>query len=137
MLVSRPEGHIPFPRAQKSHVHPSMPAVPIRRSVTWTGIGDALYAACQWGLLMVLARLGTPEMVGQFALALAVTAPVIIFSNLGLRPLQSTDACHQFAFGDYLTLRLSTNDSDINHNYGSFLCQTGRELREMMSWLKK
>ncbi len=109
MPVSRPEGHIPFPRAQKSHVHPSMPAVPIRRSVTWTGIGDAVYAACQWGLLMVLARLGTPEMVGQFALALAVTAPVIIFSNLGLRPLQSTDACHQFAFGDYLTLRLSTN----------------------------
>lgn len=58
---------------------------------------------------MVLARLGTPEMVGQFALAMAITAPVVIFANLGLRPLQSTDARHQFAFGDYVTLRLLSN----------------------------
>lgn len=81
----------------------------LRRSTVWTGAGDAVYTMCQWGLLVVLARLGTPEMVGQFALALAVTAPVVIFSSLGLRPLQSTDAQHQFAFGDYLTLRLIMN----------------------------
>lgn len=81
----------------------------LRRSTVWTGAGDAVYAVCQWGLLVVLARLGTPEMVGQFALALAITAPVVLFSNLGLRPLQSTDAQHQFAFGDYLTLRLIMN----------------------------
>jgi hypothetical protein len=29
-----------------------------------------------------VAKLGTPEMVGQFALGLAVTAPVIMFSQL-------------------------------------------------------
>ncbi len=81
----------------------------LRRSTVWTGAGDAVYAVCQWGLLVVLARLGTPEMVGQFALALAITAPVLLFSNLGLRPLQSTDAHHQFVFGDYLTLRLIMN----------------------------
>lgn len=28
-------------------------------------------------------------------------------------------------------LRLAPNDSDINHNYGSFLCQTGREVESI------
>ncbi|MBX3234787.1 MAG: oligosaccharide flippase family protein [Nitrospiraceae bacterium] len=77
------------------------------RAAIWTGLGDATYALCQWAVLMVLARLGTTEMVGQYALALAVTAPVVIFANLGLRPLQSTDARDQFTFDEYLRLRLS------------------------------
>lgn len=81
----------------------------LRMAAVWTGLGDATYALCQWGLLMVLARLGTPEMVGQFSLALAITAPVVIFSNLGLRPLQSTDARDQFTFEEYILLRLAAS----------------------------
>lgn len=33
-------------------------------------------------------------------------------------------------------LRLSPNDSDINHNYGSFLCQTGREAESIKYFLQ-
>ena len=64
------------------------------------------YAACQWGMLVVLAKLGSPEMVGRFALALAVTAPVFMFTSLQLRAVQATDRSHQFAFADYLGLRI-------------------------------
>ena len=67
-----------------------------------------MYAASQWGMLVVLARLGSPEMVGQFALGLAVTAPVIMFTNLNLRAVQTTDTEHHYRFGDYLALRLIT-----------------------------
>jgi len=45
-------------------------------------------------------------MVGQFALGLAVTAPIIMFANLQLRAVQATDAKHEYLFGDYLGLRL-------------------------------
>lgn len=78
----------------------------LRRNFSWTFIGNAVYAACQWGMLVVLAKLGSPEMVGQFTLGLAVTAPVIMFTNLHLRSVQATDAKQQFLFNDYLGLRL-------------------------------
>jgi O-antigen/teichoic acid export membrane protein len=78
----------------------------LRRNFSWTFIGNVVYAACQWGMLVVLAKLGSPEMVGQFTLGLAVTAPVIMFTNLQLRGVQATDARHEYLFGDYLSLRL-------------------------------
>jgi O-antigen/teichoic acid export membrane protein len=78
----------------------------LRRNFSWTFIGNAVYAACQWGMLIVMAKLGNPEMVGQFTLGLAITAPVIMFTNLHLRSVQATDAKRQYLFGDYLGLRL-------------------------------
>jgi O-antigen/teichoic acid export membrane protein len=59
-------------------------------------------------MLVVLAKLGTPEMVGQFALGLAVTAPIIMFANLQLRGVQATDARQEYGFAEYLGLRLVT-----------------------------
>lgn len=82
--------------------------LPLRINFAWTLIGNIVYAACQWGMLSVLAKLGTPEMVGQFALGLAITAPVMLFSNLSLRSVQSTDALQEYRFGEYLALRLTT-----------------------------
>lgn len=78
----------------------------LRRNFSWTFVGNVVYAACQWGMLVVLAKLGTPEIVGQFTLAFAITAPVILFTNLQLRVVQATDAKHEYVFGDYLGLRL-------------------------------
>jgi O-antigen/teichoic acid export membrane protein len=78
----------------------------LRRNFSWTFIGNAIYAACQWGMLVVMAKIGSPEMVGQFTLGAAVTAPVIMFTNLQLRAVQATDARQQYQFSDYLSLRL-------------------------------
>ena len=83
---------------------------PRRLSLTanfaWTLKGNLVYAACQWGMLVVLARLGSPEAVGQFTLALAISAPVFMFTNLQLAAVQATDAKGQYAFGDYFRLRI-------------------------------
>jgi O-antigen/teichoic acid export membrane protein len=86
-------------------MQPSEPLT-LRRNFSWTFIGNAVYSVCQWGMLVVLAKLGTPEMVGQFTLGFAVTAPVIMFSNLQLRTIQATDAKCEYHFEDYLGLRL-------------------------------
>jgi O-antigen/teichoic acid export membrane protein len=78
----------------------------LRRNFSWTFAGNIVYAASQWGILVMLAKLGSPEMVGQFTLGLAVTAPVLMLTNLQLRQIQATDARRQYLFGDYLGLRL-------------------------------
>ena len=97
---------------------PSAPTVPgplpaaaparpsLRSNVFWTISGYAVYMACQWAMLVVVARLGSPEKLGELALGLALSAPVILFTNLGLRKVQVTDVHGQFQFGDYLGLRL-------------------------------
>jgi len=78
----------------------------LRRNFSWTFTGHLVYAASQWGMLVLLAKLGSPEMVGQFTLGLAVTAPAIMFTNLQLRQIQATDAKGEYVFSDYLGLRL-------------------------------
>jgi O-antigen/teichoic acid export membrane protein len=78
----------------------------LKRNFSWTFVGNAMYAACQWGMLVVLAKFGSPEMVGTFTLGLAITAPIFMFSNLQLRHIQATDAKQQYLFGDYFGLRL-------------------------------
>jgi O-antigen/teichoic acid export membrane protein len=80
----------------------------LRQNFVWTFAGNVVYAGCQWGMLVALAKLGSPEMVGQFALGLAIGAPVMMLANLQLRGIQATDARNQYQFGDYLALRLAT-----------------------------
>jgi O-antigen/teichoic acid export membrane protein len=85
----------------------------LHKNVSWTLIGNGVYAACQWGMLVVLAKLGTPEMVGQFALGLAIATPIFALTNLQLRSIQATDIGKQYRFGDYLALRLISSVSAL------------------------
>jgi len=91
---------------------PSVAGTPSRLSLranfSWTFLGNVIFAACQWGMLIVLAKLGTPEMVGQFALGSAIAVPVLMLTNLQLRDVQATDAREEYAFADYFGLRLIT-----------------------------
>ncbi len=77
----------------------------LRSNFKWTFTGNVIYAACQWGMLSVLAKAGNAATVGQFALGLAIAAPVFMFSNLQLRAVQATDARSEYEFADYFTLR--------------------------------
>ena len=80
----------------------------LRADFTWVLSGNVLYSACQWGIVVVLAKLGSPAQVGEYALGLAVSAPIVMFANLQLRALLASDVNSQFAFGQYLTFRLAT-----------------------------
>jgi O-antigen/teichoic acid export membrane protein len=55
-----------------------------------------------------VAKFGTPEDVGQFTLGFALSAPIIIFTMLGLRQYQATDVRDEYSFYDYLGVRLFT-----------------------------
>ena len=74
----------------------------------WTLVANVVYAACQWMMLVAMAKVCAPAEVGTFALGLAVTAPVLMLANLQLRPVQATDARGSYRFQEYLILRLAT-----------------------------
>ncbi len=84
-------------------------ALSLRGNFAWTTVGNLVYSACSWLMLAVIAKFGSPVLVGQFALSLAVIQPIIAFSQLNLSQVQATDARQEYRFGDYLALRLVTN----------------------------
>ena len=78
----------------------------LRAGVFWTFGGQLTYAAAQWGMVALLARLGTPGVVGVYALGLALTSPLFLMLGLQLRSVQATDARQSYPFGQYLSLRV-------------------------------
>ena len=78
----------------------------LRSNFAWTLSGNLFYAACQWGMLVAIAKLGTAAMVGQYALGLAVCAPAFMLSGLQLRSVQATDAQTEYRLGHYMALRV-------------------------------
>ncbi len=78
----------------------------LRHNFLWTLSGNIIYAACLWGLLVVLTKLGSPGLVGRFSLASAVATPIFVFANLQLRAVLVSDARDEHEFRDYLGVRL-------------------------------
>ena len=64
-----------------------------------------MYAVCQWTMVIVLAKLGNVEMVGQLALAMAVALPITLLANLQLRVVFVTDLDNKYPFGQMLGVR--------------------------------
>jgi len=75
---------------------------------SWTFVGNAIYAAGQFAILMLLTKLVRPELVGQYALGLALVYPVMMLANMQLRPVMNSGTRDQAQFGHYLSLRLLT-----------------------------
>src|SRR6266566_5639283 len=75
---------------------------------SWMFAGNSIYAGGQFAMLVLLAKLVRPELVGQYALGLAVVYPVMMLTNLQLRAVMTSGARRQTDFGHYLSLRLLT-----------------------------
>jgi len=80
----------------------------VRRGFSWLAAGNIVNAACSWGRLALLARIGNAEMIGQLTLALAVCNPISDFADLGLCGALITDVRRQFRLQHYLGLRAIT-----------------------------
>lgn len=78
----------------------------LRKDFAWTFTGNMIYSGSQWGALVLLAKMGTPEIVGKYALGLAISAPVLMGASLQLRSVQASDVKDGHPFSDYLGFRL-------------------------------
>lgn len=95
--------------ASEQSVAPDATPVSLAKNFSWTMAGNAVYAASQWAAIVVLAHLQNPLVVGQYALGLAVSAPVVILANLALRQVLATDTRREYLFGHYRALRVLTS----------------------------
>ncbi len=86
-------------------VAPTVSGLSLRSNFAWALAGNVVYAICQWGMIVALAKLGNSFMIGQFALGLAIATPVLMFTNLHLRVVQASDARRVYSFSEYLQLR--------------------------------
>ena len=78
----------------------------VRSNFVWSLAGNVLYAICQWGVLVVLAKMCPAETVGIYVLGITVTSPIFLFAGLQLRRLQATDTREEFQFGHYFGLQI-------------------------------
>ena len=96
-----PEG--PLPAAERLPFLAS-----VRHSFAWSLLGNVTFAATQWGILVVLAKLGSVEMVGEYGFATAVAGPVFMLANMYLATVLATDARGENDFDKYYGARLVT-----------------------------
>ena len=63
-------------------------------------------AASQFGVIAIVARLGSPEVVGALTLASAVVTPLFFFASMGMRRAHTVDDLTTYSRADYIALRL-------------------------------
>jgi O-antigen/teichoic acid export membrane protein len=76
------------------------------RDFSWALCGNVAYSMSQWALVMVLAKTGSAEHVGGYALGIAISSPLLTFANCQGRNLVASDIKGRYTFGDYLRFRL-------------------------------
>ena len=99
---------VPATETNSESVSQPAKTVSLRWNFSWTFVGNVIYSGCQWCMLVVLAKLGNPTIVGQYGLALAIATPVYALSTLQLRAVLTTDVHERIHFGEYLGFRLFT-----------------------------
>jgi len=75
---------------------------------TWTLLGNGIFSVCQWGIIIILAKLVTTEAVGQYSLSQAILGPVLMFAAFSLRSAVASDLKDEFTNREYLGFRLLT-----------------------------
>ncbi|MCX4246332.1 lipopolysaccharide biosynthesis protein [Paraliomyxa miuraensis] len=83
------------------------PSRPLWHDAAWSLLGEAGYAAGLLATVVLLARLGSEQTLGQYTLGMALATPAILLTNLHLRPAYVVDE-GRWCFEEYLGLRLCT-----------------------------
>jgi O-antigen/teichoic acid export membrane protein len=75
---------------------------------TWTLFGNGIFAACQWGIIIILAKMVNAEAIGQYSLAQAILTPALTLTAFQLRGVVASDVRNEFTNREYFGFRSST-----------------------------
>ena len=81
--------------------------------ISWTLFSNLFYAATQFFTLSLIAKLGGPEEVGGFTLAMAICSPIFLLLNVKLRSVVLTDFKQENTAIEFVKLRDFTNIASI------------------------
>ncbi len=82
------------------------PNTSLTSGFAWSFAGNAVNGVSQWAILALIAKLSSAELLGQYALAVAVATPVAMLAHLNLRSVLATDVRDENPFADYLRVRV-------------------------------
>ena len=91
--------------------------ISLKKNISWNFSANVLYAASQWFIISMIAKLMGAETLGIYALGMAIVGPVFSFSNFNLRSAQATDVRDAYNFSDYLGFRALTSVMSL-----AFIC---------------
>src|SRR5262245_17693999 len=77
----------------------------LRHDTAWAMAGAVAQTASQAAVMLALARKASPDVVGQYALGLAIATPLNIFADRAFRTLQATAGDDDFPLSHYLAFR--------------------------------
>lgn len=77
-----------------------------KRKISWSVVGNLIYALSQWAVVTIIARVGSFQDIGSYALSLAVTAPIILFFNFQYNAILATDSKEEYTFSQYFGSRI-------------------------------
>ena len=75
----------------------------------WAFVGNSTAAFCLWLLIVILTKKAPVETVGLFGLAQAIALPISMLFSLKLQLANVTDARNEYAFGDYIAVKILTS----------------------------
>ena len=78
----------------------------VRKNMLFASLAYAFFALTQWGIVVVLSRIGTPEDVGTLTVLTALITPIFLLANMDMRNGHSADDLTDFSPSDYFALRL-------------------------------
>lgn len=126
---------IPSRSEQELSNQPKKSALKLGGSFTTFLLTGGIYATSQWATLIVIARMGGPENLGEYTVAMAVCAPIIVFTRLNMQTVQATDSRDEYDFGDYALARIVLTLGGLaliagygifsGHSYGAALVLVG------------
>lgn len=102
--------HTP-PAAPGPGIDPAAPTprrIGLKKNFGYSFLGNMTYQVCQWGVIVLLTKLVAVEVVGHFALAVAICTPVTVLASMNLKTVQVTDRDDLNTFSQFLGLRLLT-----------------------------
>lgn len=74
--------------------------------MAWSMVGFTVFAVTNWGMQIVLAKLGGAAQLGTYALGVAVTTPAITLAQMNMRGVMVSDVARKHPFLDYFVARL-------------------------------
>jgi O-antigen/teichoic acid export membrane protein/glycosyltransferase involved in cell wall biosynthesis len=80
----------------------------IFKKFSWLFLGNLLNSLSKALMIIIITRLGTPSLVGQYSLSLAITTPIFSSLSLGLRTVYITDRKDNHGFNNYFNIRLAS-----------------------------
>jgi O-antigen/teichoic acid export membrane protein len=83
-----------------------IPRLSLRRNIVFSMVGRGYYAVTQFLVIVLAARLGSPEVVGVLTLASAIVTPMFFLATMGTHDVLTIDDLDRFSRADYVLLRL-------------------------------